>query len=86
MLDPDLSDAERLQTRDRLIGFNTILANLAAEYDAADAQHYWQFSDTSFTTDFDEDDVSSIDCFHPSAEGQTLIAEETWVTGPFAAP
>ena len=86
MLDPDLSDAERLQTRDRLVGFNTILANLVAEYDAADPQHYWQFGDTTFTTDFGPDDVSSIDCFHPSAEGQTLIAEETWVAGPFAAP
>ena len=86
MLDPDLTEAERLQTRDRIIGFNAILAALAAEYDAADTQHYWQFGDTTFTTDFDEDHVSSIDCFHPSAEGQTLIAEETWGTGPFAAP
>ena len=86
MLDPDLSEAERLQTRDRIVGFNEILAALATEYDAADDQHYWQFSDTSFTTDFDEDHVSAIDCFHPSAEGQTLIAEETWMTGPFAAP
>jgi len=86
MLDPDLTEDERQVTRGRILAFNEILANLADEYEAADNQHYWQFSDTSFTTEFDADDVSAIDCFHPSAEGQTLIAEETWGTGPFAAP
>jgi lysophospholipase L1-like esterase len=86
MLDPDNSEAERQVTRGRIVSFNMILEELATEYDAADLQHYWQFTDTSFTTDFDDDHVSSIDCFHPSAEGQELIAEETWVTGPFAAP
>ena len=33
--------------------------------------------------DYDEDDVSHYDCFHPSAEGQTQLAEETWEDGPF---
>ena len=86
MLDPDNEEADRQATLGRLVAFNAILEQLAAEYDEADDQHYWQFSDTSFTTDFDADDVSAIDCFHPSAEGQELISEETWVTGPFAAP
>lgn len=84
MLDPDNSEEDRQATRSRIVAFNTILEQLVAEYSASDPQHYWQFSDTSFTTDFDEDHVSEIDCFHPSAEGQELIAEETWVTGPFA--
>jgi lysophospholipase L1-like esterase len=84
MLDPDNSEEDRQATRSRILAFNAILEELVAEYGASDPQHYWQFSDTSFTTDFDEDHVSEIDCFHPSAEGQALIAEETWVTGPFA--
>ena len=84
MLDPDNSEEDRQATRSRILAFNAILEELVAEYGASDPQHYWQFSDTSFTTDFDEDHVSEIDCFHPSAEGQELIAEETWATGPFA--
>lgn len=84
MLDPDNSEEDRQATRSRIVAFNTILEELVAEYSASDPQHYWEFTDTSFTTDFDEDHVSEIDCFHPSAEGQALIAEETWVTGPFA--
>ena len=84
MLDPDNSEEDRQVTRSRILAFNVILEDLAAEYSAADPQHYWEFSDTSFTTDFDAEHVSEIDCFHPSAEGQELIAEETWATGPFA--
>jgi hypothetical protein len=35
---------------------------------------------------FEPDDVSHLDCFHPSAEGQAKLAEVTWNDGPFAAP
>jgi lysophospholipase L1-like esterase len=86
MLDPDNEEADRQFTRGRIIAFNQILADLVAEYDAADGQHYWHFSNVTFETMFDEDHVSEFDCFHPSAEGQALIAEETWNAGPFAAP
>lgn len=86
MLDPDLEEAERLATRDRIIGFNTILQTVTEEYDAADTRHYWQYTGASFTMDYDADDVSHYDCFHPSAEGQTQLAEETWVDGPFYEP
>jgi len=86
MLDPDLEEAERLATRDRIIGFNTILQTVTEEYDAADTHHYWQYTGASFTMDYDEDDVSHYDCFHPSAEGQTQLAEETWEDGPFFEP
>jgi lysophospholipase L1-like esterase len=85
-LDPDLEEAERLANRDRIIAFNEILADLVAEYDASDAQHYWHFSNVTFETMFEPEHVSEIDCFHPSAEGQELIAERTWDAGPFAAP
>lgn len=86
MLDPDNSEADRQVTRGRIIAFNDILAELVAEYGAADPQHYWEFSNVTFETMFEEDDVSSIDCFHPSADGQRLIAEESWNAGPFATP
>lgn len=86
MLDPDLEEAERLATRDRIIGFNTILQTVTEEYDEADSHHYWQYTGASFTMDYEADDVSHYDCFHPSAEGQTQLAEDTWVDGPFFEP
>ena len=86
MLDPDHDEADRQFTRGRIIAFNDILAELVAEYGAADPQHYWEFSNVTFETPFEEDDVSEIDCFHPSAEGQRRIAEESWNAGPFATP
>jgi lysophospholipase L1-like esterase len=85
-LDPDLEEAERLANRDRLIGFNAILADLVAEFDASDSQHYWHYSNVTYDVKFDSEHVSEIDCFHPSAEGQALIAEGTWNAGPFATP
>lgn len=84
MLDPDLSEAERLATRERILGFNAILEGLVAEYGAADPQHYWHYTDASFTLPFEADDVSPFDCFHPSAEGQKKLSEATWTVGPFA--
>ena len=86
MLDPDNEEADRQFTRGRIIAFNTILSNLVAEYEAADQQHHWQYTDASFNLQFEADDISPFDCFHPSAEGQKRLAEETWAVGPFAVP
>jgi hypothetical protein len=30
-------------------------------------------------------DISSIDCFHPSSDGQRALSEGTWADGPFSA-
>jgi hypothetical protein len=27
--------------------------------------------------------ISSIDCFHPSEEGEALLSEVLWIAGPF---
>ena len=81
-----LEEDVRLANRDRLIGFNAILADLVAEFDASDGQHYWHYSNVTYDVKFDAEHVSEIDCFHPSAEGQALIAEGTWNAGPFATP
>ena len=34
---------------------------------------------------FIESDVSDLDCFHPSAQGQKTLSKETWDIGPFGA-
>jgi lysophospholipase L1-like esterase len=86
MFGPDLEDADRQAARDRIIAYNQVLADLSAEYEAADEHHYWQYTNVAFELPFEADDVSEIDCFHPSADGQARLAEETWNDGPFAAP
>lgn len=84
MFGPDLDDADRQFTRGRIVAFNQILAALSAEYDAADEHHHWHYSNAAFELVFEPDDVSPIDCFHPSAEGQRKLSEATWADGPFA--
>ena len=84
MFGPSLDDADRQFTRDRSVAFNQILAALSAEYEAADEHHHWHYSNAAFELVFEPDDVSPIDCFHPSAEGHRKLSEATWVTGPFA--
>jgi len=86
MLDPDNTEADRQFTRERIVAFNEILADLVAEYEAADPQHYWHWTDVSFTLAWDDEHVSPFDCFHPSADGQELLSAETWAVGPFATP
>ncbi len=83
MLSPTNSEADRQYTRSRNAAFNAILADLVAEYDAADTHHYWEFTDLTSTTNFVPSEVSPFDCFHPSARGQKRLAAETWTAGPF---
>lgn len=81
---PDLDDADRLAARERIVAYNQVLADLSAEYENGDEHHYWHYTDAAFMLGFEADDVSPIDCFHPSAEGQARLAAETWADGPFA--
>ena len=85
LIDPDFDPVDRETARNRLLAFNEILRSVSAEYDATDTRHYWNYSDVTFLIPWTEEHVSEIDCFHPSAEGQTLLAEVTWNAGPFAA-
>lgn len=84
MFGPDLTEEERQYTRSRIVAFNQILSDLSAEYDAADEHHWWHYSNAAFELVFEVEDVSEIDCFHPSAEGQRKLSEATWLDGPFA--
>jgi lysophospholipase L1-like esterase len=80
---PGLEEADRLAARERMIEYNDVLASLSAEYDAGDPHHYWHYTNVAFELPFEVDDVSEIDCFHPSADGQARLADETWADGPF---
>jgi hypothetical protein len=37
----------------------------------------------SFTYPFTQSELSNIDCFHSSWEGQKVLSRETWNSGPF---
>lgn len=85
MLHPLNSEADRQYTRSRNVAYNQILVDLVAEYNQNDPNHYYHFSDVLFDYDFVPSQVSSFDCFHPSAQGQREISNMAWSTGPFSA-
>ncbi len=84
VLGPQNTEVDRAYIRSRNIGYNGILERVTVEYQEQDAHHYYYYSDAPFTYPFTVEDVSSIDCFHPSAAGQRALATVTWNTGPFA--
>lgn len=67
MFGPGLTEDDRQFTRSRSIALNQVLARVSAEYELDDQQHYWHYSNAAFELVFEPDDVSRIDCFHPSA-------------------
>lgn len=83
MLSPLNSEADRQYTRSFNIAYNQVLADLVAEYEATDSHHHYVFTDLTFNYEFVANEVSGIDCFHPSALGQKNLARETWNAGPF---
>lgn len=85
MLNPLLTEAQRLTTRNRNIAFNAILKRVTEEYNGTDSKHYYVYTDAVFNYPFREFHVSDIDCFHPSASGQKKLSEITWTNGPFKA-
>ena len=85
MLSPLNTDADREYTRNRNIGFNKILREVIAEYNQNDSDHYYHYTEETFNYDFVENQVSDIDCFHPSARGQKDLSALTWQWGPFSA-
>jgi len=50
---------------------------------AASARVHYDFVDVE-NIPFTGNDISSIDCFHPSAQGQELLADFVWTAGAFA--
>ncbi len=70
----DPADVERRETfRQRVIDFNTVLENVCAQYSQC------QFDNNAgFNTTFKEQHVSTRDYFHPSVEGQALLAGVAW--------
>lgn len=68
------ADMQRRQTfRQRIIDYNSVLHNVCALYARCEYD-----GGVSFATNFQKTHVSTRDYFHPSVQGQALIADVTW--------
>jgi lysophospholipase L1-like esterase len=85
MLSPFNSEADRLYVRSRNIGYNTIMANVTAQKQAQNPGKFISFTNVTFTYAFAQNEISNIDCFHPSWRGEKALSKGTWDSGPFAA-
>jgi lysophospholipase L1-like esterase len=81
MLSPFNSEADRLYVQSRNEGYNDILQAVTAELDAQKPEFIFYADAYSFN--FVENEISNIDCFHPSWRGQKTLSREVWNQGPF---
>lgn len=71
-------EERRLQVRQREEEYDTVLQNVCAKYTQCKFDN-----GAGFKTVFNTNDVSTRDYFHPSVEGQALIASTAWQSFPF---
>jgi len=81
MLSPFNSEADRLYVQSRNVGYNTILRNVTLQLDAANPE--FLFYADAYSFNFVENEISNIDCFHPSWRGERTLSREIWNQGPF---
>lgn len=90
VLGPLRTDADRERMHERIAGgsdfegFNPILRRLVDEFNRTDPQHYYYYTDAVFEYLYSESEISDLDCFHPSPEGQRALSKISWndVDGP----
>jgi lysophospholipase L1-like esterase len=83
MLSPFNSEADRLYVQSRNVGYNQILADVTADLALQHPAKFLDYSAATFTEPFTAGDISDIDCFHPSWEGEEKISRAVWFDGPF---
>lgn len=71
-------EERRLQVKTREEEFDSVLESVCAKYTQCKYD-----KGAGFKTVFNTNDVSTRDYFHPSVEGQTLIAKIAWEAFPF---
>jgi lysophospholipase L1-like esterase len=81
MLSPFNSESDRLYVDARTRGYNAILQRVTAEVDAANPE--FLFYADAYAFQFVENEISNLDCFHPSWRGERTLAREIWNNGPF---
>jgi hypothetical protein len=71
-------EERRLQVKGREEEFDSVLQSVCAKYTQCKYDN-----GAGFKTVFNTNDVSTRDYFHPSIEGQTLVAKVAWEAFPF---
>lgn len=71
-------EERRVQVRQRVEEFDSVLQSVCAKYTQCKFDN-----GAGFKTVFNTNDVSTRDYFHPSVEGQALIASVAWQAFPF---
>jgi lysophospholipase L1-like esterase len=71
-------EERRVKVREREEEYDTALENMCSKYTKCKFD-----KDAGFKTVFNTNDVSTRDYFHPSIEGQALIAKEAWESFPY---
>lgn len=71
-------EERRLQVRQRVEEFDSVLQSVCAKYTQCKYDN-----GAGFKTVFNTNDVSTRDYFHPSIEGQALIASVAWQAFPY---
>lgn len=71
-------EERRIQVRQRVEEFDSVLQSVCAKYTQCKYDN-----GAGFKTQFATNDVSTRDYFHPSVEGQALIASIAWSSFPF---
>lgn len=71
-------EERRLKVRTREEEFDTVLETVCAKFTQCKFDN-----DAGFKTVFNTNDVSTRDYFHPSIEGQAVIAKEAWESFPY---
>jgi len=85
MLSPLNSEADRLALQATNLAYNQMLASVTPQANALSPNVYWDFSWAVWNHQVLGNEISSIDCFHPSSDGQSALAADSWAGGPFAA-
>ena len=78
ILSSSLSEGQRQEFKQRWEDLNKTLENISLDY-----PENIKFSMEPARTKFNAGHVSTIDCFHPSLEGQELISKKAWESGWF---
>lgn len=83
VLSPQATEADRAFVLSRIVAYNRILREVTENKAAQNQDKFITFTDASFTYRFTQSELSNLDCFHSSWEGQKALSRETWNSGPF---
>jgi lysophospholipase L1-like esterase len=85
MLSPLNTEQDRLALQAVNLRYNLFLRAVTNAVNNASPNVYWEFTMALWNLQIQGDDISSIDCFHPSSDGQRKASAVTWANGPFSA-